>query len=87
MVCLSCHVFRFVDTVYICDCRGTNENDITASTGNVCTIRCFNAATAGPFGGCFAVQQTDETASANTPGTIATAQTLEGVEAQVLQYV
>lgn len=60
-------------------------NTKIASTGNICTIRCFNAATAGPFGGCFAVMQTDETASKNTPGTIATAQTLEGVEAQVLQ--
>ncbi|KAL3423791.1 hypothetical protein PVAG01_05538 [Phlyctema vagabunda] len=28
-----------------------------ASTGNVCTIRCRNNAVAGPFGGCFAVQQ------------------------------
>ncbi|TGO49918.1 hypothetical protein BCON_0196g00140 [Botryotinia convoluta] len=63
----------------------SNMSCIGASTGNICTIRCFNAATAGPFGGCFAVMQTDETASKNTPGTIATAQTLEGVEAQVLQ--
>jgi hypothetical protein len=31
------------------------------------------------------VQQTDVTASKNTPGTIATAQTLEGVMAQVQQ--
>ncbi|ESZ99498.1 hypothetical protein SBOR_0063 [Sclerotinia borealis F-4128] len=56
-----------------------------ASTGNICTVRCFNAVAAGPFGGCFAVMQTDETASKNSPGTISTAQTLEGVQAQVLQ--
>ncbi|EFX00317.1 gas1-like protein [Grosmannia clavigera kw1407] len=36
------------------------------STGNVCTVRCRNNAAAGPFGGCFAVQQTDATAAAAT---------------------
>jgi hypothetical protein len=30
-----------------------------ASTGTICTVRCRNNAIAGPFGGCFAVQQTD----------------------------
>jgi hypothetical protein len=35
--------------------------------------------------GCFAVQQTDTVAKVNTPQNIATAQTLEGVEAQILQ--
>jgi hypothetical protein len=54
-----------------------------ASTGNICTVRCFNSAAAGPFGGCFAVQQTDVTPNANTPETIKTAQTLEGVAAQI----
>jgi hypothetical protein len=34
-------------------------NCIGASTGDICTIRCRNNAVAGPFGGCFAVQQTD----------------------------
>jgi hypothetical protein len=34
-------------------------NCIGASTGNICTVRCRNSAVAGPFGGCFAVQQTD----------------------------
>ncbi|KAF4620194.1 hypothetical protein G7Y89_g14627 [Cudoniella acicularis] len=58
---------------------------VGASTGNICTVRCFNSATAGPFGGCFAVQQTDITPNANSPDTIATAQTLEGVLAQVAQ--
>jgi hypothetical protein len=36
-----------------------NFNCIGASTGNMCTVRCRNTAVAGPFGGCFAVQQTD----------------------------
>ncbi|KAG4431983.1 hypothetical protein IFR05_012534 [Cadophora sp. M221] len=58
---------------------------IGASTGNVCTVRCFNAAAAGPFGGCFAVQQTDTAASKNSANTIDTAQTLAGVLAQVNQ--
>ncbi|KAH8775007.1 GEgh16 protein [Hyaloscypha sp. PMI_1271] len=56
---------------------------IGASTGNVCTVRCFNSAAAGPFGGCFAVQQTDVTPNANSPATIKTEQTLEGVAAQI----
>lgn len=34
-------------------------NCIGASTGDICTVRCRNTAVAGPFGGCFAVQQTD----------------------------
>ncbi|PMD46264.1 hypothetical protein L207DRAFT_577133 [Hyaloscypha variabilis F] len=56
-----------------------------ASTGNVCTVRCRNNAVAGPFGGCFAVQQTDVAATANTPNQITTAQTLAGVTAQVAE--
>ena len=36
-----------------------------ASTGNICTVRCRNNAIAGPFGGCFAVQQTDGTGRTN----------------------
>jgi hypothetical protein len=36
-------------------------NCLGASTGNICTVRCRNNAIAGPFGGCFAVQQTDGT--------------------------
>ncbi|CZT43999.1 related to gEgh 16 protein [Rhynchosporium secalis] len=56
-----------------------------ASRGDVCTVRCFNSAVAGPFGGCFAVQQTDTDASKNSANTINTAQTLEGVLAQVNQ--
>lgn len=53
-----------------------------ASTGDVCTVRCRNEAN---FGGCFAVQQTDIKPNANTPETIATAQTLEGIENQIAQ--
>ena len=54
-----------------------------ASTGNVCTVRCRNNAVAGPFGGCFAVQQTDVAATSNSANTISTAQTLKAIEAQV----
>ncbi|KAH8881666.1 hypothetical protein GQ53DRAFT_832167 [Thozetella sp. PMI_491] len=54
-----------------------------ASTGNVCTVRCRNNAVAGPFGGCFAVQQTGIKAAANTPNNIQTAQTLDGILAQL----
>lgn len=59
----------------------------TASTGDVCTVRCRNAAKNGPFGGCFAVQQTDVTANKNTPDNIKTAQTLKGVQDQIAQNV
>lgn len=56
-----------------------------ASTGDICTVRCRNNAVAGPFGGCFAVQQTDTTPKVNTPGNIATADPLDLVLAQVAQ--
>src|SRR5689334_10572115 len=42
-----------------------------------------NNAVAGPFGGCFAVQQTDTTPKVNTPENIATADPLDLVLAQV----
>ncbi|KAF8866819.1 hypothetical protein BDZ45DRAFT_667495 [Acephala macrosclerotiorum] len=61
----------------------TTLNCQGASTGNVCTVRCRNNALAGPFGGCFAVQQTDTTAKTNVASTISTAQTLEGINAQI----
>jgi hypothetical protein len=41
-------------------------NCIGASTGDICTVRCRNNAVAGPFGGCFAVQQTDGAGRTNT---------------------
>ncbi|KAF2245834.1 hypothetical protein BU26DRAFT_57282 [Trematosphaeria pertusa] len=63
-----------------------NFNCIGASTGDICTVRCRNNAVAGPFGGCFAVQQTDGTGRTNTTAAaVDTAQTLAGIEAQVLQ--
>lgn len=65
----------------------THTNTTPASTGNICTVRCINTAAAGPFGGCFAVQQTDITANANTPSNIKTAQTLAGVNSQIAQNV
>ncbi|CAK7234029.1 hypothetical protein SCUCBS95973_008794 [Sporothrix curviconia] len=58
---------------------------IGASTGNICTVRCRNNALAGPFGGCFAVQQVDVTANVNTPENIETGISLEEVNSQVLQ--
>ncbi|KAH7419060.1 hypothetical protein BKA64DRAFT_633762 [Cadophora sp. MPI-SDFR-AT-0126] len=60
-------------------------NCIGGSTGNICTVRCRNNAQAGPFGGCFAVQQTDTTPNQNSANTIATAATLPAVLAQVQQ--
>ncbi|CAG5159946.1 uncharacterized protein ALTATR162_LOCUS5705 [Alternaria atra] len=63
-----------------------NFNCLGASTGNICTIRCRNNAIAGPFGGCFAVQQTDGTGRTNeSASAVDTAQTLEGISAQILQ--
>ncbi|KAH8772199.1 hypothetical protein BGZ57DRAFT_740882, partial [Hyaloscypha finlandica] len=56
-----------------------------ASTGNVCTVRCRNNAVAGPFGGCFAVQQTDVTPTANSANQITTAQTLADVTEQIAE--
>jgi hypothetical protein len=56
---------------------------ITASAGNICTVRCRNNAQAGPFGGCFPVQQVDTTASVNTPSNIQTSATLDAINKQV----
>ncbi|ROW06981.1 hypothetical protein VMCG_04044 [Cytospora schulzeri] len=57
---------------------------IGSSQGNVCTVRCRNAQ---DYGGCFAVQQTDTAGlpANNSPSNITTAQTLEGIQAQVQQ--
>lgn len=54
-----------------------------SSAGNVCTVRCRNNALAGPFGGCFPVQQTDVTPKVNRPDNIETAQALDATLAQV----
>lgn len=51
----------------------------------MCTVRCRNAAQAGPFGGCFPVQQTDVTPNVNSPNQLQNAQTLDGVNKQVAQ--
>ncbi|RKU46885.1 hypothetical protein DL546_009161 [Coniochaeta pulveracea] len=56
-----------------------------ASTGNICTVRCRNNAVAGPFGGCFAVQQVDVTPKVNTPSNIETLQSLDAVLKQVAE--
>ncbi|KAK4034529.1 hypothetical protein C8A01DRAFT_39010 [Parachaetomium inaequale] len=58
---------------------------VGGSTGNVCTVRCRNNAQAGPFGGCFAVQQTDTTPlpTANDPGNVATEESLEEINSEV----
>lgn len=49
----------------------------------MCTVRCRNNALAGPFGGCFAVQQSDVTPSTNSANTIDTAQSLSAINAQI----
>ncbi|KAI1338849.1 hypothetical protein F5Y15DRAFT_99769 [Xylariaceae sp. FL0016] len=44
------------------DIKVTMPNNIDCtggSTGDICTVRCRNNAVAGPFGGCFPVQQTN----------------------------
>ena len=53
------------------------------STGNVCTVRCRNNAQAGPFGGCFPVEQVDTEPNQNTPANIETKLSLEKVFKQV----
>ncbi|KAK4160146.1 hypothetical protein QBC43DRAFT_360669 [Cladorrhinum sp. PSN259] len=57
----------------------SNLQCVGASTGNVCTIRCRNNAQAGPFGGCFAVQQTDVKPNVNTAENIQANDSLEQV--------
>ncbi|KAI0845442.1 hypothetical protein F5Y00DRAFT_265538 [Daldinia vernicosa] len=54
-----------------------------SSAGNVCTVRCRNNALAGPFGGCFPVQQVDVEPSQNTAAKVPTALSLEKVFKQV----
>ncbi|KAK1776632.1 hypothetical protein QBC45DRAFT_211281 [Copromyces sp. CBS 386.78] len=51
-----------------------------ASTGDVCTVRCRNNAVAGPFGGCFAVQQIDTKPTTNTPDSVATFKSITEIE-------
>jgi hypothetical protein len=58
---------------------------IGGSTGDICTVRCRNNALAGPFGGCFPIQQVDTTASQNRAETIDTLKKLDVVLSQVQQ--
>ncbi|GAP88094.1 putative gas1-like protein [Rosellinia necatrix] len=58
-----------------------------SSAGNVCTVRCRNNALAGPFGGCFPVQQIDTEAVALRPSDVDTILSLEKVNAQVAQDI
>ncbi|KAI0473553.1 hypothetical protein GGR56DRAFT_536969 [Xylariaceae sp. FL0804] len=51
-----------------------------ASTGNICTVRCRNAALAGPFGGCVAVQQGN---GANARREIATSEILDKISSRM----
>lgn len=53
------------------------------STGNICTVRCRNNALAGPFGGCFAVQQVDTNAKTNVASQISTSASKAEIEKQV----
>ncbi|KAH8599788.1 hypothetical protein B0O99DRAFT_321164 [Bisporella sp. PMI_857] len=57
------------------------------STGNICTVRCRNNAVAGPFGGCFPVQQTDVTPTENSANQIQTLQSLDVVNKQIEQNI
>ncbi|KAK6949076.1 hypothetical protein Daesc_009149 [Daldinia eschscholtzii] len=56
-----------------------------SSAGNVCTVRCRNNALAGPFGGCFPVQQVDVEPSQNTAANVPTSLSLDKVFKQVSQ--
>jgi len=58
-------------------------NCVGSSAGNVCTVRCRNNAQAGPFGGCFPVQQTDNVASANIASKVTTNISAAAVSKQV----
>ncbi|KAF2969725.1 hypothetical protein GQX73_g3799 [Xylaria multiplex] len=70
--------------------RVTMPSDLNctgSSAGNVCTVRCRNNALAGPFGGCFPVQQVDTEAVALKPSDVDTLLSLEKVHAQVAQDI
>ncbi|KAI1419613.1 hypothetical protein F5Y12DRAFT_788909 [Xylaria sp. FL1777] len=64
-----------------------NLNCTGSSAGNVCTVRCRNNALAGPFGGCFPVQQVDTQAASLKPSDVNTNLSLAKVNAQVAQDV
>ncbi|CAG8980895.1 hypothetical protein HYALB_00012939 [Hymenoscyphus albidus] len=56
-----------------------------ASTGNICTVRCFNAEKTGPFGGCFSLIQSDIKPAENDVNKIPTVQAADSVDKQVAQ--
>ncbi|RYC63371.1 hypothetical protein CHU98_g2872 [Xylaria longipes] len=56
-----------------------------SSAGNVCTVRCRNNALAGPFGGCFPVQQVDIKPTVLKPADVDTQLSLDKVNKQVAQ--
>ncbi|ORY84780.1 hypothetical protein BCR37DRAFT_377539 [Protomyces lactucae-debilis] len=56
------------------------------STGRVCVMRCRNSAFAGPFGGCFAVSQTDtEGRKDMSPSGVKTKAKIEAIEKQKVE--
>ncbi|KAJ3575689.1 hypothetical protein NPX13_g3948 [Xylaria arbuscula] len=65
----------------------TDLNCTGSSAGNVCTVRCRNNALAGPFGGCFPVQQVDTEAVSLKSSDVDTLLSLKKVQAQVAQDV
>ncbi|KAI0405813.1 hypothetical protein F4802DRAFT_560832 [Xylaria palmicola] len=64
-----------------------NLNCTGSSAGNICTVRCRNNALAGPFGGCFPVQQVDIKPTVLKPSDVDTLLSLEKVNAQVAQDI
>ncbi|KAI0468567.1 hypothetical protein F4859DRAFT_207607 [Xylaria cf. heliscus] len=64
-----------------------NLNCTGSSAGNVCTVRCRNNALAGPFGGCFPVQQVDIESTVLKAADVDTALSLDKVHKQVAQDI
>ncbi|KAI0191006.1 hypothetical protein EV127DRAFT_480809 [Xylaria flabelliformis] len=64
-----------------------NLNCTGSSAGNICTVRCRNNALAGPFGGCFPVQQVDVQPTVLKPSDVDTQLTKDKVDKQVAQDI
>ncbi|KAI1749638.1 hypothetical protein F4782DRAFT_297051 [Xylaria castorea] len=64
-----------------------NLNCTGSSAGNVCTVRCRNNALAGPFGGCFPVQQVDVEPTVLKPADVDTQLSQDKVDKQVAQDI
>ncbi|KAI0452656.1 hypothetical protein F5B21DRAFT_326112 [Xylaria acuta] len=58
-----------------------------SSAGNVCTVRCRNNALAGPFGGCFPVQQVDVEPTVLKSADVDTELSLDKINKQVAQDI